>query len=436
MMRIAFPLCAARLLVAALLSSVAVTALAADITVQPASGSGFVVKDASGASERLRVQENGAITLPTLAAAATQTQPLCLGGTGLLGPCAAGSGDGSYSAGSGLALTGTAFSIAPTYQLPQTCATNQLAQWSGTAWNCAAISTAGLPAGTANQTLRYEGGNALAATGDLQVTSDGGVLATNVAVNTAFAGGATPTGSVPASGAGARMMWYPAKAAFRAGYVVGGTPWDESNIGLASAAFGVDTAAMGTESTAMGLATYASGSRSTAMGYITKASGDNSTALGEKTTASGKSSTAMGSGAIASGEKSTSMGAATTASGNDSTAMGYITTASGDNSTAIGYVTTASGSYSTAMGSLASTAGNSASFIYGDGTVQVSNTRGLQFMVLANGGAVFYTGSPDGSANQTNWPRGRADQRFGCVELTVRPRSEGRIRKRRCADDS
>jgi len=54
MMRIAFPLCAARLLVAALLSSVAVTALAADITVQPASGSGFVVKDASGANERQR----------------------------------------------------------------------------------------------------------------------------------------------------------------------------------------------------------------------------------------------------------------------------------------------------------------------------------------------------------------------------------------------
>lgn len=402
MMRIDF-LFGASLLAAAFLPSPTAVAFAADVTVQPASGSGFVVKDASGANERLRVQENGAISVPGLVSAATQAQAVCANATGVLGLCTSGSGGGSYSAGTGLALAGGAFSIAPTWQLPQTCSTNQVVQWNGTAWICAAATAVNLPGGMANQTVRYDGGNALIATGDLQVMSDGGVLATNAAVNTAFAGGATPTGTVPVSGPGARLMWYPAKAAFRAGYV-NSTRWDDSNIGTASVALGVETAASGVESTAMGLATYASGRRSTAMGYFATASGDNSIAIGEKTTAGGTSSTAMGSQTKASGDKSTSMGADATASGNWSTAMGYTTTASGDNSTAMGYLTTASGSYSTAMGSLASTAGNSASFVYGDGTAQVNNTSGLQFMVLANGGAVFYTGSSGGTANQANWP--------------------------------
>ena len=41
-----------------------------------------------------------------------------------------------YSAGTGLALIGTQFSVAAPYQLPQTCTAGQLPQWNGAAWDC------------------------------------------------------------------------------------------------------------------------------------------------------------------------------------------------------------------------------------------------------------------------------------------------------------
>lgn len=63
---------------------------AADVVVQPASGSGFVVKDASGALERLRVNEAGQVWVPVLAAGAQQSTPICVGAGGALGPCAPG----------------------------------------------------------------------------------------------------------------------------------------------------------------------------------------------------------------------------------------------------------------------------------------------------------------------------------------------------------
>jgi hypothetical protein len=44
----------------------------------------------------------------------------------------------SYNAGTGLALAGTTFSMAPSYQLPQSCSNQQVAKWNGSAWTCAA----------------------------------------------------------------------------------------------------------------------------------------------------------------------------------------------------------------------------------------------------------------------------------------------------------
>ena len=49
---------------------------------------------------------------------------------------AADAGGTSYTAGTGLALSGSAFSVAPTYQLPQSCSNNQIAKWTGSAWAC------------------------------------------------------------------------------------------------------------------------------------------------------------------------------------------------------------------------------------------------------------------------------------------------------------
>src|SRR5512143_2025868 len=62
----------------ALLWGAASFAAAADVTVQPAAGSGFVVKDSGGANDRLRVQENGQVSLPAVPTAATQSQSVCI----------------------------------------------------------------------------------------------------------------------------------------------------------------------------------------------------------------------------------------------------------------------------------------------------------------------------------------------------------------------
>jgi hypothetical protein len=182
--------------------------------------------------------------------------------------------------------------------------------------------------------------------------------------------GTLNTGSIPATGAGVRLMWYPGKAAFRAGRVQG-THWDDASVGMLSVAFGDNTRASGERSTAMGGQTTASGQTSTAMGHQTSAGGNFSTAMGFSTTASGGSSTAMGH--------------LTAASGNFSTAMGDRTVASGEISTAIGSQTTASGVFSTAMGRFASTSGQTGAFVYGDASVgdSVRATRANQFVVRA-----------------------------------------------------
>jgi hypothetical protein len=87
------------------------------------------------------------------------------------------------------------------------------------------------------------------------------------------------SGVIPATGAGIRLMWYPGKAAFRAGSV-SGTQWDDASVGSYSTAMGGNTTASGDYSTAMGGFTSASGQLSTAIGYVATASGAASTAMG------------------------------------------------------------------------------------------------------------------------------------------------------------
>jgi len=138
-------------------------------------------------------------------------------------------------------------------------------------------------------------------------------------------------------------MWYPGKAALRAGRVyytgsvLGSAFWDDDSIGEYSVAFGNNTRATGPSSTAMGRETKASSHYSTAMGYNTIASNTYSTAMGHYSKASGSFSTAMGSHTLASGFFSTAMGSSTIASGEYSTALGYRSNAKGEFSVAAGY---------------------------------------------------------------------------------------------------
>lgn len=154
--------------------------------------------------------------------------------------------------------------------------------------------------------------------------------------------GTLESGVIPKEGEGARLMWYPKKAAFRAGRA-DTTSWDDVNTGYYSTALGSYTKAVGTNGVAMGAWTEASGINATAMGRYTKAVGRNSVVMGEQSEADGVNSVCIGFNSAAIRDYSI--------------AMGYEVVASGQNCTALGYQTKADGLYSVAMGAQAEAAG-------------------------------------------------------------------------------
>ncbi len=108
---------------------------------------------------------------------------------------------------------------------------------------------------------------------------------------------------------GTRMLWYPRKAAFRAGFGTAST-WNDATIGAYSTAMGFINTAQGNSSIAKGYFNTAQGHSSIAMGYHNWAQGWGSTAMGYYNTAQGDYSTAMGYGSTAQGHYSTAMGTA------------------------------------------------------------------------------------------------------------------------------
>lgn len=138
--------------------------------------------------------------------------------------------------------------------------------------------------------------------GPVQIGGDGGFVVSTSSVS----------GSIPATGGGVRMMWYPGKYAFRAGYPANSLVWNDANIG--------------TGSVAMGFNTLASGNYSTAIGHSAEATGDYSFAQGSYTEANGKYSAAVGRFATADGEISTALGAYTNAPSFAELAIGTFNT--------------------------------------------------------------------------------------------------------------
>ncbi len=217
--------------------------------------------------------------------------------------------------------------------------------------------------------------------------------------NVVFTGAAelpfTP-GKPPISGNGIRLMWYPDKAAFRAGAVLG-INWDQDYTGNYSFAAGYDTKASGENatslgyntnaigyaSTSMGYASYATGQYSTSMGYLSGSTALASTSMGESSYALGIASTGMGSYTNAVGYASTSMGSYTKAIGIASTSMGSETKAAGYISTCMGNLTIARSDYSLVTGIFNDTSSTNRLFEIGNGTA--NNARSNALTVLLNG---------------------------------------------------
>jgi hypothetical protein len=171
-------------------------------------------------------------------------------------------------------------------------------------------------------------------------------------------------GEIPVAGAGVRMMWYPYKAAFRAGGV-DGIQWVDANVGFYS---------------------WAGGNNNTASGYAAVAHGDGNEA-------SGTGSVAFGVSNVASGTVSFVAGFNSRCHGLGCTAIGFNAYAGDQGSVALGYRVTATGDYSTALGYRASTHGHSGSFVRGDASTTDSllSTTNNEFAVRAAGGFRFRT---------------------------------------------
>jgi hypothetical protein len=174
------------------------------------------------------------------------------------------------------------------------------------------------------------------------------------------------------------MIWYPKKAAFRAG-TVSSTQWDDSNIGIYSFAANNNN--------------MANGAYSTVFGFNSVASGMYSFAACQGSNAVGISSVSMGTGCNSTGAYAVSIGRASVAQDTSAVAIGYHNTASGKYATSLGYETVASGDFSTAMGFWSSTNGKKGSFVFADysSASVTTNTLDNQFLVRASGGVVFYS---------------------------------------------
>lgn len=197
------------------------------------------------------------------------------------------------------------------------------------------------------------------------------------------AAGTANVGVLPMTGAGTRMMWYPAKWAFRAGQLdgSGATYWDDSSIGEGSVAFGRNVRAEGANSFAVGLSA--------------RAAGDESVALGGNGVATGEDAIALGSNAQASGDGSVAVGWGSTASGLGSFAVGS-SLADGAYAIVIGGQSRASGAYSVAIGRNARTSNRTGAVVIGDACAgfnsdSVYPTANNQVVMRGCGGFRFYT---------------------------------------------
>ncbi|HEU4561623.1 MAG TPA: tail fiber domain-containing protein [Longimicrobium sp.] len=218
-----------------------------------------------------------------------------------------------------------------------------------------ALGTSLAPAPAAAQSdilLRLRSGSPL---GDrFRVDSAGGMVAM----------GSIGIGIIPASGQGTRMMWYPYKAAFRAGYVDAGGQFDDANIGFYSWAGGGLSIAAGNYSFAMG-----SGNTIETLAHHSMALGVNN-----------KIWTTVQFGVA--------LGLGNNVRDDGGVAIGNNNGSDGLSAVAIGHRSTADADYSLALGHRASTNGHMGAMVIADGstTDSLEASANNQFSVRAAGG--------------------------------------------------
>ncbi len=198
---------------------------------------------------------------------------------------------------------------------------------------------------------------------------DGGILA----IGTYGSGSSLTT-----AGGGTRFIWYPKKAAFRAGWV-NSSEWDDINIGDFSLGLGGASKATGVAGTA--ISSIFGDVSDYATGIFAGATGDYSLALGNSGIAEGVNSVVIGGGAVeAAGDGSMCIGAMAPASGIYSLSFGSAG-AQAAYSVAMGY-------YSISAGSLTSWIDTDPLFVIGRGSIIWGAPENI-FTLLKNGNICF-----------------------------------------------
>lgn len=209
--------------------------------------------------------------------------------------------------------------------------------------------------------------------GDLSVTfAEDAAGITTVEQNSVWFEGKFGEGDLKATGAGTRFVWYPRRAAIRAGKV-SGNHWDDApgswtNIGNWSAAFGFDSIARGNYSFAIGNYAQAKGPAAVAFGWHTEAIGEGSLVSGSWTYATGSNAVSFGHSNQSRGPESASLGAYQVVDGSRSVAMGFGNSVGGTSSMATGYFNRASGNEAFAGGGY-SEANAARAFAMGDSVI-------------------------------------------------------------------
>ncbi|HVG43572.1 MAG TPA: tail fiber domain-containing protein [Longimicrobium sp.] len=206
--------------------------------------------------------------------------------------------------------------------------------------------------------LRLRSGSPL---GDrFRVDSAGGLVAL----------GSLTVGIIPATGAGSRLMWYPFKNAFRAGYADAGGQFDDVKIGYYSWAGGNVTSAPGNYAFAMGNQNMAEAQCGVAIGSGNNVYGNASDGFATCGVALGLNNSVKDQAGVALGQNAWS---------------------DGDAAVAIGYRSTADADYSMAFGYRASTNGHTGAKVFGDAstTDSIEAVANNEFAVRAAGGFRF-----------------------------------------------
>jgi hypothetical protein len=222
---------------------------------------------------------------------------------------------------------------------------------------------------------------------------------------------------------GPKLIWYPRKAALRAGYS-NSNQWDDVNIGDNSIGLGYETQATGFGSVAMGDGATASNEDAVAIGLGDVASGQFALAIGTNSIASANNSTAVGSWSNAKANFSTAVGYNCQAKGLNSMAVGdgTVTDEAATGAAAMGSATYVQGQYGTAMGRLsqaygyASTAMGYSSHALADNSISMgSNSNAGQpysfaagDSVLANGAHSFALGSKVNTTGNNSFALGNS----------------------------